>query len=577
MKLFKWLVDMIILVPKSVDVKRLVAELNLSPTRSKSLKYKVYYFLSRVVSHNDNIGLNEENNGYRNICSKDMKLILGNRYYYQVLKLLQNHEDPIIETDQSWHNPNETNGMGYCLGYRLTEKYNTGEVVFKSLPSKFQERILKHRPGTRNQEELNVKFRFLLDQFKKYEISIDPMVYDYIYSVGKEFLRRIEDNNIYQTKLVYNMIGRWLYFIEKINRNEIWSQVSTENHRLSSSITSLKRELRPFLRVNGKGLHMADISSSQPYILSALMHSKFYLETGIGFNLQTIYSELFDELVAKGYISVEANTTFNNIDIDALDSSINGNLYQFTSDYTGVDARYTSSYSINPYSFMWCQFLSREDIESIGNYQYSPFDKDFYTYVLKSYKKIDKSLVEEDILAQRQKLKDTMWFVLFDDNIYHRYNNYYIGVFRSVFPGVNRWIDVVHRIIGKQKFAYLLQRAESYLVLDVVSREFNRQFPEAPIFTVHDAIFTYGEYVPELTRLLVERLWDITGVRVGYKIKGQATTPEPLKKDIDKLWSKIGKVKSERQYAKVKGGVFSSNVERGSKFLENFPEFFIGD
>ena len=53
-----------LMVPASVDVKKLVSTLNLSPIRSENLKNKIYYFLSRIVSTNDNYKLNRDTNGY---------------------------------------------------------------------------------------------------------------------------------------------------------------------------------------------------------------------------------------------------------------------------------------------------------------------------------------------------------------------------------------------------------------------------------------------------------------------------------------------------------------------------------
>jgi hypothetical protein len=47
-------------VPATVDVKGLVAKLNLSSTVSYNIKNKIYYFLSLIVSTNDNYRLDIE-------------------------------------------------------------------------------------------------------------------------------------------------------------------------------------------------------------------------------------------------------------------------------------------------------------------------------------------------------------------------------------------------------------------------------------------------------------------------------------------------------------------------------------
>jgi hypothetical protein len=108
----------------------------------------------------------------------------------------------------------------------------------------------------------------------------------------------------------------------------------------------------------------------------------------------------------------------------------------------------------------------------------------------------------------------------------------------------------------------------------VVSREFHNQYPSIPIFTIHDALYTYEEYIPELTRLILERFHEITGVKPGVKVKNEYRNPGPHKKDLEKEWSKIKKITTLKKYQKISGGVFKSNLDRASEFLKNWPEFF---
>ena len=63
--------NMKILVPEAVDVNQILAPLNITPTIHKNLKNKIYYFLSRIVTHNDNYHLYEKSNGYIKIDGHD--------------------------------------------------------------------------------------------------------------------------------------------------------------------------------------------------------------------------------------------------------------------------------------------------------------------------------------------------------------------------------------------------------------------------------------------------------------------------------------------------------------------------
>jgi hypothetical protein len=114
---------MVVHILSGVNVAGLVDTLKVSPTRATNLKYKIYYFLSLLTDTNDNYRLNNDNGGYHNLCSSELKKILGNKDFYIIRELLLNPDDPIIEVDRSWHNPNGNSSSGYCQGYRITPMY----------------------------------------------------------------------------------------------------------------------------------------------------------------------------------------------------------------------------------------------------------------------------------------------------------------------------------------------------------------------------------------------------------------------------------------------------------------------
>jgi hypothetical protein len=160
-------------------------------------------------------------------------------------------------------------------------------------------------------------------------------------------------------------------------------------------------------------------------------------------------------------------------------------------------------------------------------------------------------------------------FILFEDNTKHRSNNEQIKIFQSVFPGVDNWVRRIHDMIGNDRFSYLLQRSESYLLLDVILREFNEQYPEAPLFTIHDAVLTTERYSKQLNEYIVKRLNEITGVKSGCKIVMHETMTEPKEIDIESKWKKIKPINSKKKLDMKSAGVFSSNVTRGKDFLNS--------
>ena len=556
-------------VPAAVNVNVLVAALNLSPSKSRNLAEKIYYFLSLLVAHNDNFRLNEDNAGFRNICSIPIKKVLGNSDYSLILEILLRAENPIIETNNSWYNPAAADKNGFCKGYRLVGKYNSGEVVFKTLSDRLSNLVSRGNCEETGTTEINSDYQFLTEQFELHQLTIDAAAYNYIHEFGLELISRVEDNNPYQIKLVHNLVGRWLYYIDKIQRKELWCSVSSKNHRLSSSITNLPKILRQFLLCDNQLLSMVDISSSQPYILASVMSASFFIDTSIGYNLFTIYPELYYQLNDKGYITT--NTFKSDINYYSTYSGYTINNYISTITYNS----FNSNSSNGTPSFMWCRFFTPEEVNSLSRYKQSPFNDDFYSHVIKSSQSSKDSIQQTDIQKQRQKLKGSFMYVLFDDNQNHRNHNPNIQLVQTEFPGVDKWIREAHKTIGKTNFAHLLQRAESYLILKTVCRELIDLYPDIPIFTIHDAILCHANDLPVITSHLKNRLSEITGVTVGAKMKYPQIDLKPQIGDIEEIWKEIQPVTTVEKFNKVSGGVFSSNVTRGSDFLKKSGQKFL--
>ncbi|MBN1599257.1 MAG: hypothetical protein JW894_13265 [Bacteroidales bacterium] len=546
-----------VMIPASVDVKYLVGKLNLSPTRKENVKNKLYYFLSLFVLTNENYSLNEKNECYRRISSVLMKKMMGRKDYYLILQLLTDPKDSVIESNKSWHNGKQ-GGSGYCKGYRLCQPYNTDEVLWRTIPAKFQRRVEKHIKKKVKDNFDDSKYQFLYKQLDNNKLRFDTSVYDYIYSFGQQLLSRA-DGNEFQSNMVYNRIGRWLYYVEKIENDNIWRQVSPANWRLNSSLTHLNHTLRPFLLYNGKRLVEVDVKASQPYILTAVMREEFITGNGGLFNLQSISPISFQKLLDGGYInSYSRDNTY----------SFGYTSYSGTTMHTefNPDPGYSTGDNKKTISFMWGSFYNDMELESIRNYQNAPFGNDFYKYLVSIVKsKLELKTQDEDVL--RERIKKNMRLVLFDDNKDHRRHGTYLKMFKELYPGVEKWTYDILKRIGKKEFSYLLQRAESYIVLDVISRNFHENFPSVPIFTIHDAICTYPEYIQPLVELTNKHFTKIIGTPVGLKIKPWQPEKSPSTLDINEEWAKIKPVVSFPEYKKKERTVFSPNVERGREFL----------
>jgi hypothetical protein len=510
-----------VFVPVLVDVKGLVARLNVSPTKTKNLKNRIYYLLSKIMVHNENIDLYAENNYYRNICSQSMKDIIGNKDFNLIMKLLRDSRDPIIEGDNSYSNFEDNI---YCKGYRLVEKYNSGIGVYKQLDPKFSKKILKYLPENPEKLMLEHRYLFILQQYELHQLEFHPNVMDYIKNLGKILLKNV--SNVYQRAAIHNQIGRWLSYINRFSSKELNPMISASNHRLNSGFTNLPKLLRPFVMCNGQSLISIDLSASQPYILTSVMMNQFFLDDKEGFNLFTINNELYFNI-------------FNKFLKDEVMGSI---------------------------PFMWGKFFDRNQIADFDKFRNISFESDFYSQtILRSYS----GITEAELIDKRLKFKNSIMYLLFDDDRSRRSTFPNMQFLKSSYPGVNKWIELTHSTIGKKTFALILQRAESYLLLNKVCREFNQLNPEAPFFTIHDSVFTAENYETSLMQSFQNCCNDVIGIKPGLKVDKPVRNSNVTDVDVKSVWNQLEKINTEELFEKNRRRFLSINIKMGENFMKN--------
>lgn len=534
--------NMKIYIPSSVDVKSLVSELNLSDTKAKNLKQRLYFVLSRIVVHNDNIHLFQNQEYYRTICSKQIKQIVGTRYYYQIMKLLMDSEKPIIESNSSYQRGK------FCKQFRLTQKYNSGEIEFKTLPdnSSLVKRINKVYPSIFEADLMLKKYQFLVNQFDQNKLTFDVKIYQFILQLYVHLRNRINKNNQYQIQVLEDIVGRFLYYIDKVNNGVYNPIVSAKNHRLNSVFTQIPKILRPYILCNNESIIGVDIKSCQPYLLSTIMTNKFFKNNKEGFNLKTIYYNLYNDLNKRGYLNdINTNSFYN------INSNIN---------YDIINKEYSP--------FMWCKNFSEYQIKNIKDFQNIPFEKDYYQYVV--MKNSNSTFSIDEINKKRESFKKSSMYILFDDNFLNRTHNDSIKLMKKNFPGVNKWIEATLEVIGSREFSYVLQRSESYFLLEKVARRFNEIYPTAPIFSIHDSLFTSKEFISELKVLMKNMGRSELNVIPGLKIDNNLVQDNKLESIVEKYWKKIKWVNTPKRFESKKRGIFNSNINRTKKFLKNY-------
>jgi hypothetical protein len=546
-----------LIVPTSVDVKSMVSGLNLSGTLSKNLKYRMYYTLSRIVVHDGNMEFYEDNDYYRTMCSENMKDILGPRYYRHAMNLLMDTDDPVIECNQSYQTGK------YCKSYRLTDKYNTGDVEYRSLADDLDmvNRIKANRPSYREGLAMMDKYDFLISQFDKHRLSVDPCVYEYIFNMYRQLKERVIRDNKYQQMIIHNLIGRWLKILDRLNDGDLNPMVSGKNHRLNSLFTQIPKNLRPWILCDGKPLVGVDAMACQPYLLASVMKDEFYSFSIEGYNLKTIYPSLYQDLYDRNVVKGIWDKG-NNWVVSSTGYTSN---YVINNTLTISNNISNTSSTIKYSPFMWCHFFEPTEIKNIQEYQSIPFKEDYYSFVIKT--NLETEITPEELEKERTSFKKSTMYILFDGNQSRRKNNPKVKYMNQCYPGVNKWLELALEYIGGKELSYILQRSESYFLLNKVSRRFNHDIPNAPIFTIHDGLYTHEEYVDHLQTLISDTGLELTGILPGVKIECSKIESTPSIEDVNNHWKKVKWVTNQKQFDKKKRRVFQSNIDRAFKFI----------
>jgi len=137
------------------------------------------------------------------------------------------------------------------------------------------------------------------------------------------------------------------------------------------------------------------------------------------------------------------------------------------------------------------------------------------------------------------------------------------------YPAINSIITSFLNIIGERNFSFLLQRSESLLVIDIISKEFNEKFPKEPLFTLHDAILTTRKNSKYVYNLMKKRLEQHTGIRPGLKLEEPNLSVIPSEFDIERISKKLISRSKKLKIVYDAIEVLESNLIRANEFLKN--------
>lgn len=498
---------MIVRVPNNLDVNKLVLSLNVSKTIRRNLIIKIFYFISRLSITHQNVETFDE--GFIRICSNELKRIFGH-HRKLVLDLL------ILE--RIIHKSVDYTLGGKCNKYKLHKTYQESELRYITLKYEYKDR-------TGNQTSV-------LDKFFSKHLKLDG-VNEVIQEIVRRVIPKIKSEE--ELKVFKNKLGIWIQTINDINKNSTWHKRSSTNYRYNSSITNLPRVFKNNLTYKGEQLIHVDIKSSQIYLLASILNYDFFKSNTIKSFTRFINNKNRNKEEVMNYI-------FSPL-MWAHFSKIEGRVFQ---------EKLTSLLRERPI-----------DHYEFRKFREAPFSIDFYSHLF------ELEFNRKPNSEERNTIKNDIMYVLFEGNRNHRKMVNGVKFINKHYPFVNKSLEYLIDTLGGRDFAILLQRIESYLVLDKIVPKFHNECPMAPIFTIHDSIITTDKYSTILERVMREVLLKETQIEPGLKV--EYLIPRLLSEvEIDDIYDKIKKKSTKKKFKKIEWSLLDRNINHAETFISKY-------
>lgn len=242
--------------------------------------------------------------------------------------------------------------------------------------------------------------------------------------------------------------------------------------RLHTVLMSLKKIFKPFVTYDGQKIIGYDLKNSQPFFLVFLIESIMNNNSKIDNILDRTYSKYYYntymlQKITQTLCSKEFQREYKMFKSWVLD----GRIYENMTEIITPD-------------------------KHLGRY---------YTY------KYDERLeckVREIHDSLRGMMKGVFFTLLFCGV---KTKDKHYNTFKRAFPNLVGLIEIF-KMKKNSNFSKLLQNIESECIIDFVSREIAKEYPEMPLFSIYDSLSTTENYAPILEDLMPKYIFEYTGL-----------------------------------------------------------------
>jgi hypothetical protein len=303
------------------------------------------------------------------------------------------------------------------------------------------------------------EYPYLAKWFETEKLEIDEAgALQWINNFESKELLTINNNKRYSAKKrlveklsLHEKCRNYKILVSRIKEKDYFFHKDDTGNRLHTNLTNLPKGLRQFLTYDGQGLVSIDIRNSQPYMSLPLLGKEFWQSKILPEKptLKRIYRELYEERKKE--------------------RGNNNNTIMFR---------------VSSETLIQLDIQKNEFIKSV-------IEGRFYEYLIGVFENKEEINLGHTPNEKRERVKKMVLTLLFDnDNIfYNKENGSPSQIFKRIFPSVVEIFEYIKRK-DYRNLAIILQRIESFLLLDRICGRIAKENTSLPIFTIHDSIVT---------------------------------------------------------------------------------------
>lgn len=455
-------------IPNGLQISQLL-ELYPPDFKKKKIKIDVFYFILDLITARTYKSSNEEFNDYVDIHSDYFNSF--HHDYKEYIQYLKDHQ--IIDTD--YYIPEEK-----AYGYSINLDSINFECPFIEIP--ITDNVIKQKI------ESNQFYKTLFSpaatsyhHLSKWFNS--SLVIDSVRATRKikKMYNQIDENkDQYSSRQLIkakNKLLKNISVIHELETQNFYCDLDNNIGRFHSNLTNLKKELRSFITYDGQKLVNIDIRNSQPFLSTCLFRPEFWSNDHHGLNIYkipTAINIICGYVVSRNDVKIHGLQAYNNI------NELMNRICIYTMSVTFLLKRLNQE--PNDYiSFSFSKFFYKKVFSKI--YPGKPFVKNL---AKKSFYQFIYSANHQNYWEEKRLISEA-------------------------FPIATELFTFL-----KQKdyvlLSHIMQRLESILMIEVVSRRIAAEKPHLPFFTVHDSIATLESEVEYVKKVIKEEFKRYLGI-----------------------------------------------------------------